>query len=318
MQVARRIFDASRKGQRIVVNIYSATEAISSNSGEKTRLTLLLAHANGFHKELWEPTLERVFAHRSESWYIDQAIALDSYNHGDSAIANRSFIDSEEFSPWTENARDILAILAQLGSSRNIVGVGHSWGASSLLLAEIMAPSSFANLIITDPVLHSGSDQSANALAKLTLKRRYQWSTAEEARQYFNNHPFFRIWDQRIIDLHLRYGLEQVGEDESLILKCRPSNESAVYSGSRDDSPHAMQNLAKVQCPVAFLTGETSEQSPPTHIARITENMVDCRHVVMDDVGHLLLHQDPDRTADRYVEFLDGFVSKKPRPTANL
>ncbi|KAJ2828297.1 hypothetical protein FBU31_002953 [Coemansia sp. 'formosensis'] len=316
MQVARRVFNASRKGQKIVANIYSAAEA-NSRSGKSTGLTLLLAHANGFHKELWEPTLERVFAHRSESWYIDQAIAFDSYNHGDSAIANRSSIDSEELSPWTENAQDILAILEQLGSSRNIVGVGHSWGASSLLLAETMAPSSFVNLIITDPVLHSGSEQSASALAKITLRRRYQWNTIEEAQQYFNNHPFFRVWDQRIIDLYMRYGLEQI-EDGSLVLKCRPINESAVYLGSIVDSPHATQNLPNVQCPVAFLTGETSNQTPPDHIAKITENMVNCRCVVMDDVGHLLLHQDPDQTADRYVEFLDGFVSKGAHPRASL
>ncbi|KAJ2733526.1 hypothetical protein IW152_002992 [Coemansia sp. BCRC 34962] len=315
MQVVRRVFDASRKGQRVVANIYSATGAISNH--ERTRLTLLLAHANGFHKELWEPTLERVFAHKSKDWFIDQAIVLDSYNHGDSAIANRSFIDNEEFSPWTENARDILAVLAQLGSPRNIIGVGHSWGASSLLLAEIMAPSSFASLIITDPVLHPGNNQSAKDLARLTLKRRYQWNTVEEARQYFTNHPFFRIWDQRIIDLHLRHGLEQV-EDGLLVLKCRPINESAVYSGSRDDSPHAMHNLSRVQCPVVFLTGETSEQAPPMHIAKITKDMVACRHVVMNNVGHLLLHQDPDRTADWYVEFLDAFVSKRAFGKANL
>ncbi|KAJ2030689.1 hypothetical protein IWW57_001061 [Coemansia sp. S610] len=315
MQVVRRVFDASRKGQRIVANIYSASEAISD--GERTRLTLLLAHANGFHKELWEPTLERVFAYKGKSWFIDQAIALDSYNHGDSAIANRSFIDNEEFSPWTENASDILAVLAQLGSPRNIIGVGHSWGASSLLLAEIMAPSSFANLIITDPVLHPGNSQSARDLAKLTLRRRYQWNNIDEARQYFTNHPFFRIWDQRIIGLHLRHGLEQV-DDGSFVLKCRPTNESAVYSGSRDDSPHAMQSLFRVQCPVAFLTGDTSEQAPPQHIAKITKDMVDCRHVVMNDVGHLLLHQDPDRTGDWYVDFIDAFVSKGAFPTANL
>ncbi|KAJ2335755.1 hypothetical protein GGI00_001201 [Coemansia sp. RSA 2681] len=318
MQVVKRIFNASRAGQKIVANVYSATEALGGG-GARKRLTLVLAHANGFHKELWEPTLERVFAHRSESWHIENAIALDSYNHGDSAMLNRSFIGSEDFSPWTENARDILAVLAQLGGGpQSIVGIGHSWGASSLLLAELMAPSSFSALVITDPVLYTGKEQSANNLAKITLKRRYQWDTMQEARQYFSNHPFFRSWDQRIIDLHLKHGLETIDGSESLVLKCRPSNESAVYLGSTHDSPHAAKNLPKVQCPVAFLTGETSDQSPPAHIASITRNMPDCRHVVMQDVGHLLLQQDPDRTADRYVEFLDGFVSRSAPPTANL
>ncbi|KAJ2742127.1 hypothetical protein GGI20_004696 [Coemansia sp. BCRC 34301] len=316
MQVVRRVFDASRTGQRIVANIYSAAEA--AESSQRAKLTLLLAHANGFHKELWEPTLERVFAHRSESWHIEQAIAIDSYNHGDSAMLNRPLISSEDFSPWTENARDILAVLAQLDGPRNVIGIGHSWGASSLLLAELMAPSSFAALVITDPVLRSENDQSASVLAKITLKRRFQWDSMQTARQYFNDHPFFCIWDQRIIDLHLRHGLEQTGDGESLALKCRPKSESAVYLGSAHDSPYAAQNLSKIRRPVAFLTGEMSEQSPPDHIALITKDMADCRHIVMKDVGHLLLQQDPSQTADRYVEFLDSFVSKSAPPTANL
>ncbi|KAJ2909925.1 hypothetical protein GGI21_001385 [Coemansia aciculifera] len=317
MQVARRVFDASRAGQKIVANIYSATEAIGGS--QMTKLTLLLAHANGFHKELWEPTLERVFAHQSERWQIDQAVALDSYNHGDSAVLNRSLIDNEDYSPWTENARDILAVLAQLDTPpQNIVGIGHSWGASSLLLAELMQPSSFAALIITDPVLYTGNGQNASALAMNTLRRRYQWDSMQEARHYFTSHPFFSSWDQRIIDLHLEHGLEHVGNNQSLALKCRPRSESAVYLGSTHDSPHATRSLSKIQCPVAFLTGEASDQSPPAHITEITKDMVDCRHVVMKGVGHLLLQQDPDQTADQYVAFLDIFECQRAPLIANL
>ncbi|KAJ2001776.1 hypothetical protein GGI04_003608 [Coemansia thaxteri] len=316
MKVVRQIFSASRKGQGIVANIYSAAQALHRE--ERKGLTLILAHANGFHKELWEPTLERVLFHQSKTWYINRAIALDSYNHGDSAVLNRSHVEGEDFSPWSENARDILSVISQLDDPQNIIGIGHSWGASSLLLAEIMSPRTFSALIITDPVLFSGSAKSAAGLAALTLKRRHQWSSAQEARQYFENHTFFRIWDKRVVDLHLKHGLEKEEASGLLTLKCRPANEAAVYLGSADDSPFTTQNLWKVACPVAFLTGEKSDQSPPAHIKAITKPMAECQHVVMDNMGHLLLLEDPDRTADWYIEFLDDFVSKPAVPTANL
>ncbi|KAJ2716496.1 hypothetical protein H4R19_000611 [Coemansia spiralis] len=137
------------------------------------RVTLLLAHTNGFHKELWEPSLERLFARPSSQLTIVEAAALDAYNHGDSAVANRQSIVGETYAPWFLTARDILAVLSQLGGGgrRAVVGIGHSWGASSLLLAEIISPLSLAAIIATDPVLF-GSPNGNNELAAMTMKRR--------------------------------------------------------------------------------------------------------------------------------------------------
>ncbi|KAJ1860068.1 hypothetical protein LPJ73_001542 [Coemansia sp. RSA 2703] len=307
MQVARRIFEGSRRGQKIVANIYSSPSAKPAN--ETKRLTLLLTHANGFHKEIWEPTLQKLFSHQSTHWTIDRAIALDGYNHGDSAIENRAVIAEESYAPWFMHARDILAVVRQLEQSgaQKIVGIGHSWGAASLLLSELMSPLTFASLVITDPVLMSKVAWHPDFVAK-TMKRRWQWSDVDQAKEYFESHPFFRIWDARILDLHIRHGLEQT--ENGLALKCRPNNEAAVYAGAAYASPFATRNLWRVQCPTAFLTGETSQQSPRKHIERITAGMKDCRHIVMEGAGHLLVHEKPDTTAEHYASFLDEMVPR--------
>ncbi|KAJ1989730.1 hypothetical protein GGI26_004944 [Coemansia sp. RSA 1358] len=311
MNVVKKIFDTSRSDQKIAANIYySSSPAISSD--KKKRLTLLLAHANGFHKELWEPALTRLFSYDAKDWLIDQAIALDSYNHGDSAVLNRPSIEAEETSPWFMNARDILAVIAQLGQPENIVGVGHSWGAVSLLLSEIMSPLTFAALIITDPVLYSKPIWNKKLL-EITMKRRCEWPDVGVAKAYFDPHPFFGTWDKRIRELHIKYGLEPVSKSpagQKLMLKCRPVNEAAVYAGSYHASPHATDNLWKVQCPTAFLTGEKSDLSPEDYIKGITSPMPDCQHVVMKSASHLLVFEDPDQTADCYADFLDSFAPK--------
>ncbi|KAI8323875.1 alpha/beta-hydrolase [Martensiomyces pterosporus] len=310
MEVTKRVFEASRKGQKLAANIYIPT-ALAQRGQRGRPLTLLLAHANGFHKELWEPTLQRLFAHQSDDWYVDRAIALDGYNHGDSAVINRESVKDESFSPWFENARDILSVVRQLGGPRNIVGVGHSWGASSLLIAEIISPLTFVSLIITDPVLFPKVARN-DELREITLKRRSEWDDAESARAYFEPHAFFKTWDKRVLDLHIKHGLEAVeAKDRSkLVLKCRPNNEAAVYMGALYASSFATHNLWRVRCPVAFLTGELSQPSPPEYIAKITKPMVDCRHVIMKGAGHLLIHEDPTQTADIYIGFLYGFAPK--------
>ncbi|KAJ1895492.1 hypothetical protein LPJ66_004563 [Kickxella alabastrina] len=315
MKVVRKIFDTSRKGQKIVTNIYSPPAASSSvtKAGSK-RLTLLITHANGFHKEIWEPTLKRLFSHQSDKWHIDKAVAMDAYNHGDSAVINRPNIFNEELSSWFENSRDILAVIRQLqeqkecaSGAQSIIGIGHSWGASSLLLAEITSPLTFAALVLTDPVLHE-TMKSEDGFIKTTKKRRWQWDDEKAAQAYFEGHPFFKNWDKRCLDLHIKHGLEEVGG--KLVLKCRPTNEAAVFLGATYSSSYATQNLWRVRCPTAFLTGETSLPGPPEYIRAIAQQMPDGCHEVMNGVGHLVVHEDPDRTADNVIRFFDGFAPK--------
>ncbi|ORX74800.1 alpha/beta-hydrolase [Linderina pennispora] len=305
MNVARRVFDGARKGQRIVANVYQSSTPKPSGYS----MTLLLSHANGFHKELWEPVLEQLFsAQSSRPWSISQAVAIDSYNHGDSAVLNRESVAIEEFSTWFNNASDILAVVRQLGVRQNVIGIGHSWGAASMLLAEEISPLTFSGLVIADPVLFNQVELNRNsAIVKMTMGRRAEWKDEEAARKYFEPHPFFKIWDKRILDLHIKHGLEEVGG--KLVLKCRPINEAGVFAGAMIASPYATWNIWKVQCPTVFLTGETSQP--------VIKPINDCEHYVMKGRGHLLLHEDPDQTAQYFAKFFDGFATKLS-PKANL
>ena len=138
--------------------------------------TLVLAHATGFHKELWEPVLEEFYDQMAVSSgtnspvpKIRDAWAIDCPNHGESAVLNEETL-STGYTPvckfyalfikgftkyvskplrmdhtvsWEEYARAIHLVLNGLGNgidvdfmSRNLVGVGHSMGASALSVLE--------------------------------------------------------------------------------------------------------------------------------------------------------------------------------------
>jgi pimeloyl-ACP methyl ester carboxylesterase len=57
---------------------------------EQNGSTLILAHGTGFHKEIWEPIIERIFLENAKpgGLRIRDAWAIDAPNHGDAAALN--------------------------------------------------------------------------------------------------------------------------------------------------------------------------------------------------------------------------------------
>ena len=68
-------------------------------AGDADSLTLIVLHGTGFHKETWEPTLERVFdlAYDGSTGNIREAWAIDCPNHGASAVLNESILRQPAF-----------------------------------------------------------------------------------------------------------------------------------------------------------------------------------------------------------------------------
>jgi pimeloyl-ACP methyl ester carboxylesterase len=61
--------------------------------------TIILLHGTGFHKELWEPTIDDLFALLSQGGLgseIRDVWTIDSPNHGDSAILNEQAMKFHE------------------------------------------------------------------------------------------------------------------------------------------------------------------------------------------------------------------------------
>ena len=64
-------------------------------SKEADAATLILTHATSFHKEHWEPVLEDLYDQMADSYVINSPVpkirdawAIDSPNHGESAVLN--------------------------------------------------------------------------------------------------------------------------------------------------------------------------------------------------------------------------------------
>ncbi|ORY90676.1 Alpha/beta hydrolase family-domain-containing protein [Leucosporidium creatinivorum] len=129
-----------------VVNRYKPQ---SWRKGEGRGLTLVFAHANGFHKETWEPTISELLNELETSTEpralpVDEIWSLDAYNQGDSGLVNDAVLGNTH--TWADAGRDILNFLISYlpspsSSTSSSAELPYIPSSSSLLALDTSPPS---------------------------------------------------------------------------------------------------------------------------------------------------------------------------------
>lgn len=174
-----------------IVPVRDRDGADASDDGES--YTLLLTHANGFHKETWEPmlphligALDRKQDSQGRRISIDEIWSLDTIGSGESGALNANTIGDTV--SWFDGARDVLQLIhnylpavnkksntsASFGprwlngrlsycrasdvskdkkKGRKIIAVGHSFNGAALSILAGAEPDIFEALILIDPVM---------------------------------------------------------------------------------------------------------------------------------------------------------------------
>lgn len=198
-------------------------------------ITLFLSHANGFHKEIYEPMLESLLNELEGSDVIVEEIwSLDTFNSGHAGILNRDTLSV--CTPWWDHARDIQQFLQsylpprsqpvnvqlnrqndQAGrKDRTIIAITHSHsGAAGLML--FCGPSNLCDGHITiDPMVTRFEDFSIAAiptghpLFKGAIVRKDLFKNKKEVIDYMESKPYFQAWDHRVRENHIRFGFHPV------------------------------------------------------------------------------------------------------------
>ncbi|EKX48113.1 hypothetical protein GUITHDRAFT_162531, partial [Guillardia theta CCMP2712] len=209
----------------------------------------VFCHATSFCKEIWQPFVDELQKLSREPF---RWVSFDFSCHGDS----RAEADANHWKDWKVAKEDVCSVLKEFrGDCNKIVGVGHSMGATSLVLAELENPGMFATLQLMEPVIfpHPESSNRPDAitegLKRSAMKRRSEWSSFEELEQYMQTREAFKKFDSRAMKAYIHGGFRQT-EDDKLTLKCQPQHEVNVYAG-RPNSEE--MKLDQVNCPVNIL-----------------------------------------------------------------
>ncbi|KAI0089547.1 Alpha/beta hydrolase fold-1 [Irpex rosettiformis] len=296
-------------------------------------LTVILAHATGYHKEHWEPTIEDFYDVLAEAGSnnpvkIREFWAIDAPNHGDAAVLNEELLTwgHTPIFDWQEYARSIHAVLTNLGTginvdfrSRKLVGVGHSMGAVSIILAGTFMPEiKFLSVILVEPMIYKTGGPIVNFI-ELSARRRDIWPGYQEAYNQFSSRAAYQAWDSRVLDAYVKHGLRDLPSAEypdkqGVTLKCTKAQELACY---RDTVGKArvwtyMDHLCST-IPVHFIFGAINDsvsKKTQEDLLRNSAKGLQASVARVPGAGHLIVQTSPRALAEAiYVDLGSDIAS---------
>ncbi|KDQ56901.1 hypothetical protein JAAARDRAFT_131855 [Jaapia argillacea MUCL 33604] len=330
----------SRKVLWNCVNRYVRKGGRPSNAGKRS-VTLFCLHANGFPKEIWEPTLKNLVASTESSPLgpqIDEIWTWEAVQHGDSAILNEKNLGA--LFDWRDNTRDILNFLLNylpssatsgplpthltrlpkaVSESRKVHGfqdrtfftVGHSLGGGTSCLAAYHCPALFPTLVLVDPVIlpvGSYDNEGLWAYVSGAIQRRDSWASREEALRLFSAVPFFAAWDPEVLKIYVECALRP-NPDGGVQLKMSGMQEAVVFADTTV-AYEVFELVASIDDRVELrwvLPGQGRENElggESLRPYRAWRRETNVSNVIIPKAGHLIAQEAPRELAQDLFQFL--------------
>lgn len=250
---------------------------------------VLLVHAAGLHGHVWLPFVQ----HLPDRF---RPLALDVRGHGASSPMPPGGLR------WEELAADVLAAVDGLGLHRPLA-VGHSSGASLLLLAEEHRPGTFAGLYCIEPI-GSAVDEPPLAdahhpLAEGARRRREVFASRQAAFEAYAAKPPFSTVDPDALRAYVDHGFSDL-DGGGVALRCRAGDEAALYTHGL--SHGAYRDLELVRCPVVLAAGGCSGAVSPAALGTWADRLGEGRLEVLPGLGHFAPLEDPSAVAGAVSE----------------
>ena len=220
--------------------------------------------------------------------------------------------DPKKLTTWQQLGDDLARELKARGRS-GVLGVGHSVGGASTLMASAANPGLFRAVVALDPVLITGSRAWAVRLLKLlgrmdrtpivqgALRRRDRFATREEAADAYRDRKLFRDWDADCFNDYITHGLVPTPEGD-FRLRIPREWEARIF----ETFPANPWKLIRANtAPTLVMRGEKSDTLLPDALARAEREMPRARVDVMPLASHLFPLEQPRETAERVLRFFD-------------
>ncbi|AWM00255.1 alpha/beta fold hydrolase [Bradyrhizobium amphicarpaeae] len=272
--------------------------------GESGRPPVLLVHGTGFVAAVWDEVAREL----ASSFTV---YALDRRGHGASHKPG-----AYHFLDYTE---DVCRVIGAL-ELNDVYGIGHSAGATDLLLAAKLLPGRFTRLFVMEPTVMDPRAARAGALndesvvcVQGTLRRRAEFESADAVFARYRAAPSFADWTETSLQAYVRYGFTTL-DDGRVRLCCTPEIESAilrpiyeameqVYVGDARGNPFA--GLAEIDCPVRVTTAAKSGPIYWEMAARAVALIPRVSTLVFEDAGHCVAQELPTAVVKAVREFAE-------------
>ncbi|VDB83363.1 unnamed protein product [Peniophora sp. CBMAI 1063] len=300
-------------------------------NGPQTGLTLVFSHGISLTKELWEPTIQRLFE-LDTTHTIRDAWSLDWQSHGESGGLNRAALVSRPAVTAAEYA-DLLAYFttSSFVAGCQVVAVGHSAGGSSWVLASTyMRSSPLMGMILVEPacivppvVPNDMRIAVGQHNVRASSQRPFAWRSYREAAAFHSAHAPWNRWDERVLRLYLQHGLSEMPTG-AVETKCMKNQEIGVYE-VRPGSEHivAGNELARLSArlPVHMVFGERPEMITRKGRMQLCDASAGRKMAsvqLIPAAGHLAVQENPNGVAASLFNILLSFGIQVSATSARL
>ena len=253
---------------------------------------ILFAHATGFLPWLWHPIIEDLVS-SNQTWVP--------------YICNYRECDPEKRRSGGGIIAEDLSGFCRSQNINNHLAVGHSMGATVLTIAAALFGMEPRAMILIEPIFLPEEFYSMKVsvkdhpLASKSIKRTNHWKNEEEAWAYLKSKSLFSDWDEEVLTLYLKYGMEKQKTGD-LKLACTPESEAAMFMGGASSNPWPL--LDKLTCPVLVVEGERSPNKEFVDLPRAVSLLRKGKYKSVAGAGHLIPMQKPKEVAQIIKEFL--------------
>jgi pimeloyl-ACP methyl ester carboxylesterase len=225
----------------------------------------------------------------------------------------------DSFVSWEIMADDLLHGLDEHGID-TVIGVGHSMGGTSTMLASIKQPERFAAIILLDPVLMprrylwllkvlQSTIGYKIPLVEMALKRRRNWESAEAAFQRYQGRAIFEKWpDQALRDYIDGVTRFQENTASELELIYPPEWEAKIYETMPLD---VWQHVPKITVPTLVICGADSDTFRPLSAQLWRKLRPDINVISIPDATHFVPVEQVEAVSSAMGEFIRGLNLEK-------
>jgi len=251
---------------------------------------LLFAHPTGFLGAIWRPVIARL----RRAGMSSRILCYDQRGHGLSSKPDQGY-------QWVNFFDDLEALMDALSLS-NVLGVGHSAGATTLACTAAANPSRFRRLVLVDPILIPYDDElittmrgDSNSMAVRTRTRRLVWASRSELLDSYSGRAPYDTWDEEALRVYTDSGTFERPDGEVELL-CPGRIEAQVYENAAAVDPYP--KLQRLKLPTLFVRGGRSDSFSESLARKAVTAVAGARLTTIAEATHYVPMEFPDRIAE--------------------
>ena len=226
---------------------------------------------------------------------------------------------STDLISWDQIAQDIITFCDQ-NKLHGIIGIGHSLGSVTTMMAAHERPDLFRTLVLIEPVFLppavlsqlEGGDMDGRThwpWVAAALKRRNHWSSRSEAFNHFRRKKVFSRWSDEVLSDYINSGL-RINKEGNFELTYPREWEARIYALPPTD---VWNIIPKIKQPTLAIRGFDSETLGAAAWSLWQTSQPQATFIELPRSGHLVPMERPGYLAEVILDFLSKSTRKRSR-----